>query len=385
MTLAAVAARLGLSAPTIQYYFNKKEDLAAACLMQGITRLDEFLSAAESGHTIRTRLELFLSAYFDFKARGFSGEVEEFPSFSDARGLDIESVDVAYIDMYRRLRRLLNDGGELPLQKPALTSAAHLLLAELHWTPVWFRKIYPEDFARFGDRMFNILADGIAAPNADWTPAQISVLPPEPENSDGASFEIFLQAASSQINENGYRGTSVDKISARINLTKGAFYHHIKTKDEIVRACFNRTFDVIRRTIITAETAGGTGLQTLATIAITLIEHQIVGKAPLLRASAVNTMSESDQAEIMSRIDTVVTRIASVISDGIADGSVRCIDANVGAHMLFALINSADELPYFAHEISTAEAVDFYVRPIFKGLIPASASNNFLSRNDSSN
>jgi len=371
MTLAAVAVRLGISAPTIQYYFKKKEDLAAACLLQGLTRLSSFLSEAESGNTVRTRLKLFWSAYFEFRSRATRDEVEEFPSFSDARGLNLVAVNGAYSDMYRQLRGLISSAGASPLRGPALNSAAHLLLAELHWTPVWFSKVYPEDFQRFGKRLFNILADGIAAPGSEFTLARIPVELPELESSEGASFEVFLRSATAQINEQGYRGTSVDNIAARINLTKGAFYHHIKTKDEMVLACFKRTFDIMRRTIIAAEATGGNGLQTLATIATTLVAHQIIGDAPLLRVSAVDTMIESNQVAIVAGIDQVATRIASVISDGIADGSVRSIDANVGAHMVMALINSADELPHFARGISPAEAVDFYVRPLFEGLLPA--------------
>jgi len=370
MTLAAVGARLGYSAPTIQYYFNKKEELAAACLMQGIARLGEFLSSADGGSSVRERVGLFLSAYFDFRSRAAQGTVEEFPSFSDARALNILPVYKAYVEMYRRLRGLITDDGVQPQLKLALSSAAHLLLAEVHWTPVWFRKVYPEDSARFGERLFNILVDGIATTGADWTPVQIPVGLAELDSSDGASFEIFLRAACAQINEEGYRGTSVDKIAARINLTKGAFYHHIKTKDEIVLACFERTFDVIRRTIIAAEAVGNTGLQTLATLTTTLVKHQILGNAPLLRASAVDNMSDSDQVVIMTGIDRVVTRIASVISDGIADGSIRSIDAHIGAHAIMALINASDELPYFARGITPVEAVELYVWPVFKGLVP---------------
>ncbi len=377
MTLADVAERLGLSAPTITYYFSKKEDLASACLMQGLSRLGEFISSAEAGATARSRLEHLLSAYFGFRARAARGEVEELPTFGDARGLNLESVNAAYGEMFRRLRALMTGDGALALERPALNSSTHLVLTQLHWTPVWFRNVYPEDSARFGERMFSILVDGLAAPGTDWTPAQIPAVLPELEPSDGASIELFLRAASAQINEQGYRGTSVDKISARLNLTKGSFYHHIKTKDELVLACFERTFDVMRRTIIAAEAASANGLQTLATIATTLVEHQVAGDVPLLRASAVNTVLESSQAVIQAGIERVATRIASVISDGIADGSIRRIDANVGAHMIMAIINNADELQYFARGISPAEAVEVYVRPLFRGLLtPTAQSTN---------
>lgn len=374
MTLADVGARIGLKAPTIQYYFNKKEDLAAACLVQGLTRLSEFLAAAKLGASGRERLEMFLWAYFDFRARSARGEVEEFPSFSDARGLNLASVNEAYGDMYRQLRGLLAGAGLSPDQRLALNSAAHLLLAELHWTPLWFRNVYPEDSSRFGRRLFNILADGIAAPGADWTPAKISPALSKAAPVGGASVEVFLQAASAEINEHGYRGTSVEDIAARLNLTKGAFYHHIKTKDELVLACFERTFEVMRQTMVAAEAASATALQTLATFTATLVEHQIVGDVPLLRVSAVNTVLEPSQVAIVAGIERIETRIASVICDGIADGSIRRIDANVGANLIMGLINNADELRYFAHGISAVDAVDHYVKPLFKGLLSASGS-----------
>ena len=35
------------------------------------------------------------------------------------------------------------------------------------------------------------------------------------------------------MNEHGYLGASVQKISERLNVTKGAFYHHIEAKDDL--------------------------------------------------------------------------------------------------------------------------------------------------------
>ena len=62
------------------------------------------------------------------------------------------------------------------------------------------------------------------------------------------SRDTFLIAATELINAKGYRGASVDKISARLKVTKGSFYHHNDAKDDLVVACFRRTLDVMRRT-----------------------------------------------------------------------------------------------------------------------------------------
>jgi AcrR family transcriptional regulator len=48
------------------------------------------------------------------------------------------------------------------------------------------------------------------------------------------------------VNDQGYHGASVDKIAARLNVTKGSFYHHNDTKDDLVASCFERSFTIVR-------------------------------------------------------------------------------------------------------------------------------------------
>ncbi len=67
-----------------------------------------------------------------------------------------------------------------------------------------------------------------------------------PEVQQSAAQETFLIAATRLINERGYRGASVEKISERLNVTKGSFYYHHDTKDDLVVACFKRSFDTMR-------------------------------------------------------------------------------------------------------------------------------------------
>ena len=68
-------------------------------------------------------------------------------------------------------------------------------------------------------------------------------------------------AATELVNEQGYRGASVDRISARLNLTKGAFYHHHENKLDLIAACFERSFGVLRHVLQAAEQAQGPGWQ----------------------------------------------------------------------------------------------------------------------------
>ena len=232
---------------------------------------------------------------------------------------------------------------------------------------VWLPRFETEDYSRAAARASAILTDGLATPGLAWAPVQ---LPPLVEvGQDVDSGEMFLKAATQLINEEGYLGASVEKISARINVTKGAFYHHNETKDELVIACFERTFDVMRRAIRAAEAVSRSGYQTLSTAASALIEHQMSGAAPLLRTSALTSAPESIQPQLLAKFDRISDLFASMISDGIADGSVRPVDVNIAAQMITAAINAAAELNYWTPGASAEQASQFYLRPMFEGLL----------------
>jgi AcrR family transcriptional regulator len=233
------------------------------------------------------------------------------------------------------------------------------------WTPVWLHRRDAEDYDRAARRFGSIMADGLAAPGAAWNPVALPSLSPE----TAGSAELFLRAATQLINEEGYLGASVEKISARLNVTKGAFYHHNDTKDELVVACFERTFEVMRRAIRQAEAVSATGYQTLATAAAALVEYQMTGEAPLLRTSALTSAPEGLQPKLVGKFDRISDRFASLISDGVADGSIRPVDTNIAAQMVTAMINAAAELHHWTPDVTPRQAVEIFVRPFFEGLL----------------
>ena len=48
--------------------------------------------------------------------------------------------------------------------------------------------------------------------------------------------------------------------ASRLNVTKGAFYHHHEAKGDLVEACFDRTLDILRTVQEQAEAKGANGL-----------------------------------------------------------------------------------------------------------------------------
>src|ERR1700748_1744048 len=85
MTLADVAASVGLITTSVTYYFKRKEDLAAACFLDGIARLDALIDAPLAQADPPSRLARFIDLYLDLDRRIRLGEAAPIAVFSDTR------------------------------------------------------------------------------------------------------------------------------------------------------------------------------------------------------------------------------------------------------------------------------------------------------------
>ena len=95
-----------------------------------------------------------------------------------------------------------------------------------------------------------------------------------------ATREKILDAAQVLILERGYAGMTVDLVLAKVGITKGAFFHHFKTKDDLARALLERFADydaeVYRDTRARAEKLSDDPLQQVL-IFIRLFEQMFSG------------------------------------------------------------------------------------------------------------
>lgn len=372
MTLGDVAARLDLVPTGVIYYFRNKEELAAAAFLKGVEAYEALIALGAGGVSDAVRLSAFLQAWFEHARQVMLGEADALPVFNDVRALNSPTVNEAYVEMFRSCRALL--AGPAALPRLHRNARAHMLLSQMFWIGAWQHQAEAADYPRTADRMAAILTHGLVADGAAWpTPKRLRL-----DRQDGkaatASSELFLRAATCLINEEGYHGASVERISARLNVSKGAFYHHNETKDELVLACFQRTFDIMWRAIHAAERAGGSGLEVLASAVAALIEHQMSGEAPLLRTSALTAVPEALRPPLMQRFNRLSYRFASILCDGIADGSVAPVDVNIASQIISSAINAAAELHYWTPGMDPASVVQHYVRPLFEGLVSPAAS-----------
>jgi AcrR family transcriptional regulator len=375
MTLADVARRLDLVAPAVMYYFKSKEQLAATIYYRAIERYEQLIAVAQEANTAPEALEIFVRGYFDFRSAEMNGEVEPIALFNDIRALQDPGVGEAYIRMFRNTRALLQKPGMPPgLERSDYNARTHLLLAQLAWAVVWLPRYYTDDYRRLADHTFDILANGFLPPGTPWRSPTLQVEPIIADK-NSAARETFLQAATLLVNERGYLGASVQKISEHLNLTKGAFYHHLDNKDDLIVACFRRTLDILKRTLSEAGGVAKNGAEHLIAASTALVEYQVGGDTPLLRTSALTSVPEEMSTKLVAEFDCTSGRISLVLTDGIADGSLRPIDANIGSQMITAMINAGAGMHFWAPGLTRQTVAKVYVRPMFEGLLRSRGEN----------
>ncbi|ACG79617.1 transcriptional regulator, TetR family [Phenylobacterium zucineum HLK1] len=371
LTLSDAAAAVDLSTTSVTYYFKRKDDLAAACIIRGVEALHDMAEQALAPATPSDRLHRLLTLYFERMRQTVAEDAAPLPVISDMRALSSprrEEASTAYGKLFRKVRQIFDTPDLAWMSRGRRTARTRMLLEQLFWAQTWLPKYDPEDYSRVRDRMHDILVHGVAAPGDTWTPQPIPMEELAAREGPELARETFLLAATRLINKRGYRGASVDKISAELNVTKGSFYHHNEAKDDLVVACFERTFEVMRRAQRLAMELPGNQWERLCACAAALAEFQLSEHGPLLRTSALTALPEQMRRQMVEHANRVSDRFASMISDGIAEGSIRPVDPVIAAQMLNATLNACADLGALVPDVRPKAAPAVFAKPMMMGV-----------------
>lgn len=374
MTFADVAKRVGLNTTSVTYYFKKKEDLAAAAFEATLDQLGAMVDEALRESTPETRVARYLAINMDRQAAIRRGEEKELAVLSDLRALegDVKAELLKHWQhIFRKTRAIWGtDGGRE--QTDLWSGRTHVLLENIFWLPVWLHRYELDEYPRVEARLMDVFRRGIAGPGAGWAP---DLLEPTQASSDQGR-EQFLVAATRLMNELGYRGASVEKIASELNVTKGSFYHHLDAKDELVVECYQRSLDLIAGTQRLGVAGPGSHWQKLVNIIATLLSVQFSERGPLLRTSALLGLPAQMRSAMVDRSNRIARRYAGILSDGIAEGSIRTIDPLVASQTIMALQNAAFDMRKWASTMPREQAVHFYASTILFGLFDEQMPDN---------
>jgi AcrR family transcriptional regulator len=375
-TLGDVAEAVGLITTSVTYYYRRKEDLAAACLLRTIDILNGLVETASVSPTPETRIATFMGAYFEVLADIATGQRPEPINFYDIRALtgpQVTTVKDAFNDLFRAFRSLLRPQSGALFDRLEENGRTHLFFSQILWARTWLRRYDPDDYPRVARRMADLIIHGMGEGAVVWRGASGPAVDPDPPEPGGISPASYLKAVTQLVNDKGYHGASVDKIAARLNVTKGSFYHHNDTKDDLVASCFERSFTIVRGAQKSAVGADGWERLTSATDA--LIRFQLSDSGPLLQYMALAAAPGGIRGDLLAAMDRLSQHFAGEVSDGVADGSIRRVDPAIAAQLITGAINAAADLPRwikgksYPARIEPDWASQTFARPLFTGLL----------------
>jgi TetR/AcrR family transcriptional regulator, cholesterol catabolism regulator len=184
-----------------------------------------------------------------------------------------------------------------------------------------------------------------------------------------ARREAIIDTSARVFARRGYHATGIIELCAANDLGKGAFYHYIGSKEELLAAIHDRVMDEVLASAERVTTAGGSPSEQLAMLGDELLD--IIARYPdhvWVFLHEFPALTDERAEQFRERRRAYEEQVEAVLRAGILTGEFRDVDprltalAWLGMHNYTYLWLKAGG-PLSAHEVATRFS-DIFVRGI---------------------
>jgi AcrR family transcriptional regulator len=160
----------------------------------------------------------------------------------------------------------------------------------------------------------------------------------------GHDQRAVLRVAVDLFNRQGYDATSVGDVARELGLTKSAIYHHVPSKEHLLRSAIDEALDALTAALDEVAAAddldAGERLRAAVRSSVTVLVAHLPAVTLLLR---VHGNTPVEQAAL-SRRRAIDQRLAEMVRLAVDDGVVRDdLDPLLISRLLFGMVNSLTE------------------------------------------
>lgn len=184
----------------------------------------------------------------------------------------------------------------------------------------------------------------------------------------GYDLESLLLVAVKLFNERGYDRTSMEDLSKKLGISKSAIYHHVRSKEELLKLAVDRALDGLFEVAAKAEALDGPAIERLemlvrGSVGVLAARSEFV--TLLLRVRG-NTTAERRALSRRREFDAAVT---DLVKRAVDEGDVRPdVDPAVTGRLLFGMVNSLIEWYRPRRGSDGADLADAVCKIAFDGL-----------------
>tara|TARA_R110001599_G_scaffold145321_1_gene327689 strand:+ start:158584 stop:159873 length:1290 start_codon:yes stop_codon:yes gene_type:complete len=373
-TLKDIAENLGLTKTSLYYYVKTKEELIYQCYMAALEFHHSNLDLMEKRHGAPLdRLGGYFLLHFEnwlAAVEGRGPHVAALLEIASLKGTHRTEVEAQYIAMFKRLRQYLRDGiadGSFRPVEPTATTRA--LLGSVDWVFSWLHKIPTEKVNETAQQAIDILTHGLYAGRKGYPTSAVDQVEPTDFHLEGFNREqqnrmkqdAFYKAGTWLFNKQGFDGTSLDEIAEQLHVSKGAFYYHIRNKEDLLFNCYSRSLDIVENIYRQARDSDASGLEKVEKTFRRIFYFQNSNDGPLIRYNSITALPMERRRAILKRTDANNACFGNFLREGINDGSVREVDPFVAQNLIAGAVNASMELSLWRKiDNVDAAAIDYF-------------------------
>ena len=372
-TLIQIADKLNLTKTSLYYYAKNKEELVHQCYLNTCIELQTMITSAKNTDgSAMNKIDCLLRLNFDCLngiingSRGHLAGFTEIASLSSQHKKEISEFIRTFVMQVMALIEQGQIDGSIQNVQPAKTASA--LWGAIFWLPVWLHTVADDNREEAYQQWLSIIKYGLnnqttALSFAKTNLAKEQVAPAgfDRNQQNKIKQEAFYRVGSIFFNQKGFKGTSLDELAQSLGVTKGAFYYHIKNKDDLLIKCFERTINIESQVLEDSLAIENNGLEKLAYAAQKLFSIQVGEQGPLIRYARMWSLDIDKRQEMEITTSKIRDLFGNIIQLGIDDKSIKPVDLFVAENIIAGAIESIPDLGDSINEDDViGDSADFF-------------------------
>jgi len=238
-TLADIAGSMKLTKTCVYYYVKTKEDLIYQCY---VSSCDMWLDAVQRanqqpGNGLDKIISLVKGHFYKYidTLQGIGPHHAMLSEISALDAIHAEDILQRWANIFEVCQQMVEQGiEEAVIEDLDSAVVASGVFSILQWFPVWLNRSHAANPEPVINGVLDIMINGLSTKHYQFDDIQFPQLSAlqldsfDREYQSRIKREAFYRVGAIFFNQKGYKGTSLDEIASSLDVTKGAFYYHIK-------------------------------------------------------------------------------------------------------------------------------------------------------------
>ncbi|WP_019852598.1 TetR/AcrR family transcriptional regulator [Actinopolyspora mortivallis] len=190
----------------------------------------------------------------------------------------------------------------------------------------------------------------------------------------GYDLDSLLHTAVKVFHERGYDGTSMEDLAKRLGITKSAIYHHVSSKQELLRLSVDRALDALFAVLDEPGSREGDATRRLHHVVHRSVEV-LVDELPFVTLLLRIRGNSRVERQALARRREFDHLVGELVAEAERTGGLRLdLDPALTSRLLFGMVNSVIEWYRPRQGLSKEEIAEAVTKIAFEGLEPRQES-----------